>query len=232
MKTRILHLLCIILPHTLTTQKHSRKSKQSRDNMSKVNPIQAIKANIQCRCGTVKGSIDSPSALRFVCYSKDCRGYYNALNALAKRADKPEAAVLDPFGGCDFTQIYPCEITILEGQDQLETRLIRKNSPIPRTFAKCCFTPLFSTGSTGAALLNSNLLSPEDQHCEVKYRIIGRHALKGDGSVPKPSMSWSVPFGWFFAMPKRCQPDKAQPSPVEVKDIKELKILEGFVDEK
>lgn len=200
--------------------------------MSKVNPIQAIKANIQCRCCTVKGSIDSPSALRFVCYSKDCRGYYNALNALAKKAEKPEAAVLDPFGGCDFTQIYPCEITILEGQDQLETRLIRKNSPIPRTYAKCCFTPLFSTGNTGAALLNSNLLSPEDQHCGVKYRIIGRHALKGDGSVPKPSMSWSVPFGWLFAMPERCQPDKARPSPVEVKDIKELKILEGFVEEK
>eukprot|EP00985_Skeletonema_marinoi_P010752 scaffold5048_cov83-Skeletonema_marinoi.AAC.4 len=200
--------------------------------MSKVNPIQAIKANIQCQCGTVKGSIDSPSALRFVCYSKDCRGYYNALNALAKNAGKPEAAALDPFGGCDFTQVYPCEITIREGQDQLETRLIRKNSPIPRTYAKCCFTPLFSTGGTGAALLNSNLLSAWDQHCEVKYRIIGRHALKGDGSIPKPSMSWSVPFGWFFAMPKRCQPDKAQPSPVEVKDIKELKLLEGFVEGK
>ncbi len=149
-----------------------------------------------------------------------------------QKGRKPEAAALDPFGGCDFTQIYPCEITLHEGQDQLETRLIRKTSPIPRTYAKCCFTPLFSTGSTGAALLNSDLLSPEDQHCEVKYRIIGRHALKGDGSVPKPSMSWSVPFGWFFAMPKRCQPEKAQPSPVEVKDIKELKLIEGFVEGK
>ncbi|KAL7452071.1 hypothetical protein ACHAWC_003813 [Mediolabrus comicus] len=200
--------------------------------MTKVNPIQPIKANIQCRCGTVKGRIDSPSALRFVCYSKDCRGYYNALNALATKAGLPEAAVLDTFGGCDFTQIYPCEISIHEGQSKLETRLIRKGSPIPRTYAKCCFTPLFSTGGTGAALLNSALLSPEDQHCEVKYRIIGRHALKGDGSVPKPSnMSWSVPFGWFFTMPKRCQPDKAQPSPVELKDIKELEIIEGFASE-
>jgi len=62
--------------------------------------------------------------------------------------------------------------------------------------------------------------------------LLFSHALKGDGSVPKPSMSWSVPFGWLFAMPERCQPDKARPSPVEVKDIKELKILEGFVEEK
>ena len=110
-----------------------------------------------------------------------------------------------------------------------ETRLIRKSSPIPRTYAKCCFTPLFSTGNTGAALLNSNLLSP-DLVPPVKYRIIGRHALKGDGSITKPSMSWSVPFGWFFGMAKRCQSEKAQPSPVEVKDIKELKIVEGFVE--
>jgi Family of unknown function (DUF6151) len=198
--------------------------------MSKVNPIQAIKANFHCQCGTVKGTIDSPSALRIVCYSKDCRGYYNALNALALKAGLPQAAVLDAFGGCDFTQIYPCEIKILEGQDQLDTRLIRKNSPIPRTYAKCCFTPLFSTGNTGAALLNSALVAPEDQKCEVKYRIIGRHALMGDGTVPKPSMSWSVPFGWFFTMPKRCQPDKAHPSPVEMKDIKKLKIIEGFAE--
>ena len=64
--------------------------------------------------------------------------------------------------------------------------------------------------------------------CEVKYRIIGRQALKGDGSVDKPPMSFSVPFGWFFNMPKRCRKDKALPSPVE--DGKEIKVLEGFVE--
>lgn len=194
--------------------------------------MQAIKANIQCHCGKVKGIIDSPSALRLVCYCKDCRGYYNTLNTLAAKMNLPEPtpAKLDAFGGADFTQIYPSEIKILEGGDQLETRKIRKKSPIHRTFANCCYTPLFSTGGTGAALLNSALISDEDQTCEVQYRIIGRQALKGDGSMMRPPMSWSVPFSWFFNMPKRCCKDKVLPSPVEIKEDEEIKVLEDFME--
>eukprot|EP01083_Nonionella_stella_P208186 755708_1 len=190
--------------------------------------MQAIKANFQCRCGKVKGLVNSPSALRLVCYCQDCRGYYNTLNDLARTLGLPEPAKLDPFGGSDFTQIYPSEIKILEGKDQLETRIIRKTSPIHRTYAKCCYTPIFSTGPSGAALFNSALIPDEDQKCEVKYRIIGRQALAGDGSVKKPSMSFSVPFGWFFTMPKRCQKDKALPSPIDIKEGAEIKVLEGF----
>ncbi|KAL7554778.1 hypothetical protein ACHAWF_018315 [Thalassiosira exigua] len=186
---------------------------------TKESEMQAIKANFQCHCGKVKGVIDSPSALRFVCYSRDCRGYYNTLNNLASKAklDFTKPAKLDPFGGADFTQIYPSEIKILGGNDQLETRLIRKKSPIPRTYA-----------STGAALFNGALISAEEQKCEVKYRILGRQALKGDGSVKKPPMSFSVPFGWFFEMPKRCRTDKVSPSPVEIKEGAEIPVLEGF----
>ena len=103
--------------------------------------MQAIKADFQCNCGKVKGILDSPSALRFVCYSKDCRGYYMTLNNLAtKMGLASEPAKLDAFGGCDFTQIYPNEININEGRDQIDTCLIRKNSPIPRTYAKCCYS--------------------------------------------------------------------------------------------
>ena len=106
---------------------------------------------------------------------------------------------------------------------------IREKSPIHRTYAGCCYTPLFSTGGTGAALFNSALISEEDQTCDVKYRIIGRHALKGDGLVKKPSMSWSVPLNWFFAMPKRCRSkDKVIPSPYNTNEATEVKVLEGF----
>mmetsp|Transcript_32750 Transcript_32750/g.69136 ORF Transcript_32750/g.69136 Transcript_32750/m.69136 type:complete len:195 (-) Transcript_32750:54-638(-) len=191
--------------------------------------MQAIKANFQCHCGKVKGVIDSPSALRLVCYCRDCRGYYNTLNNLAAKMGLLEPpAKLDPFGGSDFTQIYPSEIKILEGKNQLETCIIREKSGVHRTYAKCCYTPLFSTGPSGAALFNSNLISSDDQKCEVNYRIIGRQALKGDGSVKKPPMSFSVPFGWFFTMPKRIKKDKILPSPVEIKEGQEIKVLEGF----
>jgi len=77
--------------------------------------------------------------------------------------------------------------------------------------------------------LNSDLISSEDQKCEVKYRIIGRQALKGDGSVKTPPMSFSVPFGWFFTMLKRCRKDKVLPSPVEIEKGDKIKVLEGFM---
>lgn len=194
--------------------------------------MNAIRANISCTCGRVKIAIESPSALRFVCYCKDCRGYYNTLNSLATKNNLPvlTPAKLDAFGGVDVTQIYPNEIKIVEGQDQLETCLIRDNSPYHRTYCKSCYTPLYSIGQgMGAALLNSNLLSADDQTNEVKFRIIGRNALKGDGSEKKPRMSWSVPFGWFFTMPKRVRSKKGvEPEPDQSIESKDLKILEGF----
>lgn len=61
--------------------------------------MQALRTNITCKCGAVKVAIDSPSALRLVCYCKDCRGYYNTLNAAAVKNKLQEAATLDPFGG-------------------------------------------------------------------------------------------------------------------------------------
>ncbi|KAL7520415.1 hypothetical protein ACHAWX_005138 [Stephanocyclus meneghinianus] len=194
--------------------------------------MNAIRANISCKCGKVKIAIDSPSALRFVCYCKDCRGYYNTLNSLALKNNIPQAAKLDAFGGVDVTQIYPREIKILEGHDQLETCLIRDKSPYHRTYCKSCYTPLYSIGQgTGAALLNSALLPEKSQTNEVQYRIIGRQALQGDGSSKKPSMSWSVPIGWFFTMPKRvgnkCGVD---PEPSRSIEGKQVKILEGFTE--
>ena len=196
--------------------------------------MKAIRANVSCACGKVKLAINSPSALRFVCYCKDCRGYYNTLNNLALKNNLPEQvpAKLDPFGGVDVSQIYPREIKVLNGQEQLETCLIRAKSPYQRTFCKGCFTPLYSVGQgTGAALLNSALLSDEAQTNKVRYRIIGRQALKGGETIPdKPKMSWSVPLGWFFTMPKRVDKNKGGVTPesnmIEGKDIK---VLEGFV---
>ena len=86
-------------------------------------------------------------------------------------------------------------------------------------------TPLFSTGGTGAALFNSALISDQEQKCDIKYRIIGRQALKGPSSEKKPPMSWSVPLGWLFTMPKRCRKDKVLPSH---EPEGEIKVLEGF----
>ena len=193
--------------------------------------MNAIRANIKCTCTRVSLAIDSQSALRFVCYCRDCRGYYNTLNYLALKDNLSEVpAKLDSFGGVDVTQIYPSEIKVVEGQDQLETCMIREKSPYHRTYCKSCYTPLYSIGQgTGAALLNSALLSTEDQTNDIKFRIIGRQALKGDGTRKKPRMSWSVPFSWFFTMPKRVNSKKGvQPDLDTELESKDIKVLEGF----
>ena len=65
-----------------------------------------LKQIVQCKCGKTKLAIDSPSALRIVCYSKDYRGYYNTLNEQAKAKGNSPSAKLDPWGGVDLTQIY------------------------------------------------------------------------------------------------------------------------------
>lgn len=58
-----------------------------------------VRQAVQCKCGKVKLAIDSPSALRIVCYSKDYRGYYNTLNEYAKVNNHALNAALDPWGG-------------------------------------------------------------------------------------------------------------------------------------
>jgi hypothetical protein len=181
-----------------------------------------LKQTVQCACGAVKLSIDSPSVLRLVCYCKDCRGYYNTLNANAKLEGKKPVALLDSWGGVDWTQLYPNEIKVEEGMEHLETRIIRKGSQQHRVYATCCYTPMFSLGqSMGSALLNTNLIPGEK--AEVRFRVIGRQALKGENM---PAISWSVPLSFPFVMMKRIHKDQATPAPVETP--KELQVLENF----
>ncbi|CAB9512908.1 expressed unknown protein [Seminavis robusta] len=182
-----------------------------------------LRQAVQCKCGKVQLAIDSPSALRFVCYSKDYRGYYNSLNELAKEKNKEPNAVLDSWGGVDLTQIYPSEISVKEGSNLLTPTLIREGSPVRRVYASCCDTPMFDIGSA-AALINTDLLE-ETNKPAVKFRILGRHALSNDKEKAPPNMSWSVPFGWFWTMPGRIQKDKMEPTPI---DLSSPQILKNF----
>lgn len=184
-----------------------------------------LKQAVQCTCGAVKLSIDSPSVLRLVCYCKDCRGYFNTLNANAKLAGKDPVAPLDTWGGVDWTQLYPNEIKVTEGADKLETRIIRKGSPMHRVHTTCCYTPMFSLGQgMGSALLNTHLIDDDEEtKPDVRFRVIGRQALKGENM---PRISWSVPLSFPFVMMKRIHKDQATPAPVETP--KELQVLENF----
>lgn len=69
---------------------------QTQQNQIMTTPLRQV---VACKCGQIKLKIDSPSALRIVCYSKDYRGYYQTLNAQAKLKNQPPHATLDDWGG-------------------------------------------------------------------------------------------------------------------------------------
>ena len=179
--------------------------------------MSSLSQTVKCTCGKVQLAINSPSVLRLVCYCKDCRGYINTLNGKAETPTTP----LDSYGGVDWTSIYPSEIKVSQGQDHMSVCKIRDASQIRRVYASCCNTPLFNIGGAGF-LLNTNLVD-EINKPDVRFRIMGRQALKGDG--PKPKISWSVPLSWFWTMPGRINKDKMEPTPI---DISAPKVLDGF----
>lgn len=184
-----------------------------------------LRLSIQCNCGKVKATIqalESAKPLRFICYCKDCRGYYNTLNGMAP-SDAPPAK-LDAWGGVDWTSVFPRDIEITEGKDLLKTCLIRPESKMRQVYCGNCHTPIFRFG-TMSVLMNTNLIQEEDQVPEVRFRIIGRDSLKGPD---KPKTSWSVPFSWFWVMPKRIKKELMTPMPLELDEVEDVPILDNF----
>ena len=95
---------------------------------------------LQCRCGTLKGSVESPkSGNRVICYCNDCQAFAYCLG----RADD----VLDERGGSDVIQILPKNITFTQGVEALACmRLTDKG--LLRWYASCCNTPIGNTLAT------------------------------------------------------------------------------------
>jgi Family of unknown function (DUF6151) len=194
-----------------------------------------LRQTVHCSCGKAQLVIDSPSALRLVCYCKDCRGYYNTLNDMARSEGKPPQATLDEWGGVDMTQIYPSEIKVVEGcQQHLTTCRIRDKSVQKLVYATCCDTPMVRIGAS-SALLNTNLLADENK-ADVRFRIMGRQAPKEEAPATntnnkdknnnkKPNVSWSVPFSFPFVMMGRIKKGLMTPEPLDTKDAR---VLENF----
>lgn len=187
--------------------------------------LHSLRQTIQCCCGQTKLAVDAPDVLRLVCYCKDCRGYYKTLNELALKDEKRDAspASIDPWGGCDYIHLYPRDLKVVQGSENLSIGKIREKSMINRVYCKCCYTPIFSMGGSNSCLLNTALVDVTNKP-PVQFRIIGRNSLPG---ASKPQISWSVPFSWFFTMPGRI-PGKDKITPLPLEFPKEVKVFENF----
>lgn len=196
---------------------------------------------VKCSCGKVQMDIHSTNALRLVCYCKDCRGYCNTVHRQTSvrstdantnprnNANHHDGSInpwLDPWGGCDYTHMFPSDLKVIQGMEQIAVIKIRDTSKVHRFYATCCNTPLFSIGPSKTVLLNSKLINDKDVG-EVRFRIIGRDALVNtDTTEKRPSMSWSVPLSWFWTMPGRMNKEKTPTFPVEIPET--VRVIENF----
>lgn len=92
---------------------------------------------LRCRCGELEGHLASPeTALRAVCYCRDCRAYAYFL----ERA--PE--LLDARGGSDVIATQPRHVRITRGIERLACMSLSDNG-LYRWYASCCRTPIANT---------------------------------------------------------------------------------------
>ena len=93
---------------------------------------------LRCRCGHVQGTAQDVAPAggnRIVCLCDDCQAFARFLG----RED-----VLDAHGGTDIFQLFPSQLRISTGTDQLRcVRLSGKG--MLRWYADCCRTPIANT---------------------------------------------------------------------------------------
>lgn len=141
--------------------------------------------NIQCECGTFRARLkafpgNTPG--RLVCYCDDCQAYLRHLS----RAD-----LLDAQGGTEVMPVYPADVEILSGREQLQCIRLSPQG-VFRFSTTCCNTPVANTRpatpwvglqrvvyTVGQAGLADQTLGP------VRSRIMGRYA-KGTAPAGTP----------------------------------------------
>ena len=93
---------------------------------------------LQCRCGTLKGYVSSPSvAIRAVCYCKDCQAFAHFLA-------RPDDRVLNELGGTEVVATLPRYVHFTEGLEALVCMSLSDRGLL-RWYASCCNTPIGNT---------------------------------------------------------------------------------------
>jgi hypothetical protein len=150
---------------------------------------------LQCRCGTIKGSISNPQdANRSVCYCKDCQAFARFLGQ--------ERETLDAQGGSDIIQTLPKNVTFLQGTDSLACMRLSDKGMV-RWYADCCKTPIGNTMAnykiSFVGLLHNCLESP-DRPLQNSFGPVRVYANpQGAIGEPKPTARGTGTIVWWLA---------------------------------
>lgn len=177
---------------------------------------------IQCNCGKFQAELiafpkDSPG--RLICYCDDCQAYMIHLG----RSD-----LLDASGGTEVIPVYPPDMKIVSGTDQLVCTQLAPDH-IYRFSTKCCNSPLGNTKPGTAWLgVQRNVFTARDPQqldrvfSSIKARIMGKFAR---GPVPAgtpATMNFSSAISVLPFMVKGLLLGKGKTSPFFTADGKPL----------
>lgn len=149
---------------------------------------------LQCRCGTLKGSLAAGRRVnRVICYCRDCQAFAHYLG--------DAGAVLDERGGSDIVQVQPKYLAFTQGVDRLAClRLTPKG--LLRWYVRCCRTPIGNTLATPKVsfigLLHSCLGARAGSLNEAFGPVSAWVNVKGAQGDPKPREQGVGKCVWWF----------------------------------
>jgi hypothetical protein len=130
---------------------------------------------VRCDCGAFQAELtDFPNHTpgRLMCYCSDCQRYLEKLG----RQD-----LLDAYGGTEVIPVYPSEIRIIQGQEQLVCNQLSPDG-IFRLSTRCCNSPVGNIRAKFPwfGILRNAYLAADPECLErlgpVRSRIYGRDA--------------------------------------------------------
>lgn len=173
---------------------------------------------IQCECGKFQADLSAfPKGTpgRLLCYCDDCQAYLLHLG----RTD-----LLDSSGGTEIIPVYPADVTIVSGVDQLKCTQLAPGH-IYRFSTICCNSPVGNTRPGNAWLgLQRNMYTAKDPQLlektfgGIRARIMGKFA-KGPippGTPAKMNLAAALPVLPFMLKGKLL--GKGKPSPFFASD--------------
>ncbi|MCW5641006.1 MAG: hypothetical protein KIT63_02815 [Rhodoferax sp.] len=139
---------------------------------------------IQCRCGSLRGTLTNPaSALRLVCYCRDCQTY---ARALGKGVD-----ILDSNGGTNIVASLQQQVSFSHGRDKLACMSLT-DTGIYRWYAGCCNTPIANTTRrpqmSYVGLVHACLASSPARVSDIWPAHFTVNTANANGSVPSPGI--------------------------------------------